>query len=393
MAPCFEIRIWLVTGFLVACTACSESRLKRESGKPVAERIADRDFPSVFQAWNRADNLHEDPVKTLGRHDLLFHGPSFYGLVWNKESEGLADGFLAESIHQGLKKRSELLTENPNMILLLEIRYRDAHPSYLPEGHEWWMTDSAGNPVYGWREGGFLRLELRNDAFRANVADKAVAAIKSGVIDGIMLDWWNEGEFPEARLDILSRIREQVPQDALILVNANHRKVPRSAPLVNGLFMECYTSSDSADWEQIRTTLVWAETNLREPRINCVEAWFDHSRDDLYKMRAVTTLALTHSEGYVLFSDPNSLPAPDHLHNWYSFWDAKLGFPESGTLQTEAGYFLRYFTCGVAVYNPLGNEDIRIGFQEELISVSTGKKAISHTLNSYDGDIYVYDKR
>ena len=44
-------------------------------------------------------------------------------------------------------------------------------------------------------------------------------------------------------------------------------------------------------------------------------------------MRATTTLALTHGDGYCLFSDPNPLPTPDHMHNWYPFWNKSLGRP------------------------------------------------------------------
>ena len=38
-------------------------------------------------------------------------------------------------------------------------------------------------------------------------------------------------------------------------------------------------------------------------------------------------IALTLSDGYCLFSDPNPLPTPDHLHNWYAFWERGLGRP------------------------------------------------------------------
>ena len=84
-------------------------------------------------------------------------------------------------------------------------------------------------------------------------------------------------------------------------------------------------SKTAQDWKRIADTLAWAEANLREPRVNCLETWFHKSRDDLNLMRATTTLALTHSDGYCLFSDPNPLPTPDHLHNWYPFWNREPG--------------------------------------------------------------------
>ena len=82
----------------------------------------------------------------------------------------------------------------------------------------------------------------------------------------------------EARLSILRKIREHVADDFLILVNANMRQTPKSAPYVNGLFMECYKSEYGKGYSldqilQMEETLLWAEQHLREPRINCLEGW------------------------------------------------------------------------------------------------------------------------
>ena len=135
--------------------------------------------------------------------------------------------------------------------------------------------------------------------------------------------------------------------DFLILVNANDRTVPLSAPLVNGLFMECWKPDYAAGYTRdalrnAEKTLAWAEGNLRTPRINCPEGWrvvgdykADRARrvvdrgtaENLRWMRLFTTLSLTHSDGYVLCGDDNAMPSPDHLHNWYPFWDADLGTP------------------------------------------------------------------
>ena len=85
------------------------------------------------------------------------------------------------------------------------------------------------------------------------MVNQAVALYKSGLFDGIILDWWNEDYATssiavddwsetiltpeaelEARLAILRKIREQVGDDFLILVNANMRQIPKSAQYVNG---------------------------------------------------------------------------------------------------------------------------------------------------------------
>ena len=66
--------------------------------RSVTERIKGRTFPSVFQAWSPAQNVRdESPLHTVARHDLLWHGPQFFGLRWNNKYTGLADGFTPEA--------------------------------------------------------------------------------------------------------------------------------------------------------------------------------------------------------------------------------------------------------------------------------------------------------
>jgi hypothetical protein len=153
--------------------------------------------------------------------------------------------------------------------------------------------------------------------------------------------------------------------------------------------MECYRSKTPKDWQRIAETLKWAEVNLREPRTNCLETWYHNSRDDLNLMRATTTLALTCSNGYCLFSDPNPLPTGDHRHNWYPFWDTNLGKPTDPGVTMPDGTIRREFDNGTVVNNPMGNKTTTITFDQPRISAATGKTSKSHTLNSSDGDIYL----
>jgi arabinogalactan endo-1,4-beta-galactosidase/ribosomal protein L7/L12 len=354
------------------------------------QRIEARQFPSVFQAWNPATNMHdESPLHTLARHDLVWHDPQFFRLKWNNLHVGLADGFDARSVETARKFRQELLALNPNLILIAEIRYRDAHKSYLPEGHSWWLRDKQGRIVPGWDEGGYLCLDLRNSDFRHQVAKQAKAAVASGAIDGVMLDWWSDDT---DRLALVKEVREAIGDHALIICNANDRTTPQTASFINGYFMECYRSKTAEDWKRIADTLVWAEKNLRSPRVNCLETWFHKSRDDLNLMRATTTLALTLSNGYCLFSDPNPLPTPDHLHNWYSFWNKSLGKPLSAGTAAADGTVRREFDAGTVIYNPMGNRDVVIRFSQPRTSVATGRTATEHQLASLDGDIYLMRK-
>lgn len=385
----FPIRLGLILLLFVSGGTIRAGDDKPAGGesRDLIRRIAGRSFPSVFQAWSPADNLPgEDSLSAMARHDLVFHSPEAFALRWDRQPHGLASGFTAESVRQGLETRRKLLAKNPNMVLLAEIRYRDASRNYLPENHEWWKRDKAGRPVPGWSEGRFLQLDFANPAFRAHVAAQAAAAVRCGVVDGVMLDWWRDDD---DRLALIQAVRKAVGDEAMILCNANDEKTPRTAPYLNGYFMECWRTRKAEDWRRIADTLAWAEKNLRTPRINCLETWYHASRDDLNLMRATTTLALTHSDGYCLFSDPNDLPTADHRHNWYPFWDKKLGKPSGKGEKRPDGSFARRFEHGDAVYNPLGNPAVTVTLDEPRTSAATGKTDRRHVVNPCDGDLFL----
>ena len=256
----------------------------------------------------------------------------------------------------------------------------------------------------------------------------------SGLFGGIMLDWWNEDGATssigvddwsdtiltpeaelEARLSILHKIRAQVDDDFLILVNANTRQIPKSAPYVNGIFMECYKREYAKGYSldqilQIEETLLWAEQHLREPRINCLEGWRvvtdymgnlntrvveRNSEENQQWMRMITALSLTHSDGYVLFGDDNAIPVPDHLHNWYDFWDVDMGQPiqeKAVQYQGIAGLFVRAFENGWAVYNRSGSQQT-LTFSESTVGVNSGNRHLHHEIADFDGEILLREKR
>jgi len=367
--------------------AATDSDSAESAGLSVAERIAARDYPSIFQAWSPADNLpNKDRWVVMAMHDLVWHGPGGFGLVWDTKPHGLAEAFKPESIKTGRKIRRDLLRLNPNIILIAEIRYRDAHPSFLPEGHHWWKRDKDDNLVKGWGEGGFICLDFADPQFREHVAQRARAAVQSGVVDGVLLDWWQDGE---DRLALVKAVREAIGDKYLIITNTNERTAPKTAPYINGYFMECTRSKTAADWKRIAATLKWAEQNLCPPRVNCVETWYHNSREDLHLMRATTTLALTHSDGYCLFSDPNPLPSGDHRHNWYPFWNKSIGKPVGEGATRNDGTVIREFENGSVIYNPMGNRPVEVIFSEIRKSVATGTSSERHKLACPDGDIYL----
>ena len=314
---------------------------------------------------------------------------------------------------------------------------------YFPPDSPYWLKGSNGKPVIGWGEDtnadgkidendevlGYL-IDFTNPEMQKLMVNQAIALDKSDLFDGIMLDWWNEDYATspigvddwsetiltpaaelEARLAILRKIRTQVRDDFLILVNANMRQIPRSAPYVNGLFMECYKQEHHKGYnldqiQQMEKTLLWAERHLREPRINCLEGWrvvTDYTGDlntrvaernspeNRQWMRMITTLSLTHSDGYVLFSDDNAIPVPDHLHNWYDFWEADLGQPiqeQAVQYRDVTGLFIRAYEKGWVVYNRSGSEQ-SVAFNDHVVGVNSGKRQSLHRILDFDGEIFL----
>ena len=356
---------------------------------PVAQRIEHRSFPSVFQAWNGATPLAGQAADTLlAKHDLAFLHPGTLGLVSSNAFEGTVVTFTATSLDSARRKRTDLLALNTNLVLIAEVRYRDAPKGFLPEDSPWWKRDDRGQFILGWAEGGYRLLDVASTNWHAQVAERARALMQSGVFDGVMLDWWTDDD---AHASLIQQVRAAIGPDALILVNANDHEIPRTAPYVNGLFMECYRSTTLADWQRISDTLRWAEANLRPPRINCVETWFHQSRADLALMRAVTTLTLTQSDGYGLFADPNDLPTRDHLHDWYPFWDRGLERPKGSGQQRADGAWERAYSGGTVVYNPPGNQSIEVKFERSKRSRATGNLGTAHVIAPGDGDIFLND--
>jgi hypothetical protein len=106
-------------------------------------------------------------------------------------------------------------------------------------------------------------------------------------------------------------------------------------------------------------------------------------------MRAVSTLTLTHSDGYALYADPNPLKTPDHFHNWYPFWDADLGLPVGKRADREDGASIREFDKGTVVYNHYGNDAVEITFSEERKRLSDGSVGKTFMVSGRDGDIFI----
>ena len=384
---------------------------------PIHDRIKDRDYPSIFTAWagpnwvsilNRPDL---SGVENVASHDLWFSVPQF-GLTFRDTSN---EFIMAGSVDEAIKRRDEFLALNPNMLFIADIRMRSYALDEFPEDWPYWIKDSDGNIVNAWA-GVFGLIDFTHPDIQDRIVQQAIAVSKCGLYDGIHFDWWNEdgailaelyGDWSHkfrgneaeqrARDNILRRIRAGTRPDFLIMGNTNRHTIPRTAPHINGGFMETlipHTATGGyleALLNEVETSLLWLEQNVREPQINALEGWGipTKSPDDstnLRWMRAFTTLSLTHSDGYVLFN-----LGEGHEHYWYDFWDTDLGQPVGLTAQLYEeipGLYIREYTNGWAVYNHSGALQI-IALPEEAQGVASRLVNTEHTLPNLDGEMYL----
>ena len=408
--------------------------------EPILPRIENREYPSIFQACKGIINLPGlSSVESVPYHDLFFCR-SYLGGRWTQTPDGLKLVVVPEDIRRRQRERSG---GNPNMLLLAGIEYYASGRYPFPVDSLYWFRDDEGNrvEVQDWNQ---FVLDFRHPDVQDIVIQQARAIAKCGVFDGISLDHWvsfppeRPGYKPPyeelniARDRIIQGIRKAVGEDFLILVNASDSKIPRHVAYINGIFMETQTGPDGTYSHEllshIESTLLWAEENLREPQINCLEGRrvgneepLDSPRN-LQWMRLWTTLSLTHSDGYVLFTrggehnhshtgdeitfefwpghtDQHALGTTRHSHSknhyWYRFYDAPLGRPV-GSDETKAqlyenreGLFIREFTNGWAVYNRSGAAQ-EIELPQEVSGWSSGvEHQRRHTLADLDGEIYL----
>lgn len=380
---------------------------------PTPERVEGRSYPSIFQAWNPIESdtvpldTQDERLQAAARHDLLWEEPVsqlgyevdlVLGAVWDHEHGGLATRFTSGSRSLALANRRAMLLMNPQMCFLMEIRWKDAPESFLPEDSDGWMRKADGSRKVGWTGGPepYYYLDYHNAESRGRIAEQARMAVASGVYDGIMLDWWgSHGETEPDALDFLARIRDAIGPQGIIVVNNDRLcPLPKSAPLINGAFMEMHqrwrSEGKAERWQEISTHLQWFEANLQAPVMNCLEIQAGPSRD----RRAGLALSLIYTNGYYLFAKrDNSDLSPDHLHMWFDLYDVDLGRPVDPPLQAEGevptGVVRRAYEQGMVVYNPPVNETLILQFDEPLLRASTGEVATRFMLAKGDGEFFL----
>lgn len=412
--------------FLLIANVCifsdpikSVENIDKDKVFPIHTRIQNRSFPSIFSAWGGIgwSSVLNLPEKT-DFEQMVLHDLYFSSLIFHRKFEKTQGEIrLIGDMNEAIEKRDVYLSQNPNMLFIVEIRMREAYASSHPKNSTYWLRDKNGKRIVAWKDGAFF-IDFTKPVVIDKIVNEAIAVANCGLYDGIFFDWWSEdgvvladgknapwGAFENsgyrgfiaeqnARDTILKLIREKVPKDFIILVNGNRRKFPRTKWAINGTFME--TLRDNIDGytyeglKEIEDTLYWAECNLREPRVNCLEGWgipteeLD-SHKNLQWMRVFTTMSLTHSDGYVLYNN-----GTQHKHYWYKFWDTDLGKPITDKRQVyndREGLFIREFTGGWAIYNR-SREEQSVEFPTNVTGVSSKVIGTRHIIPDLDGEIF-----
>ena len=397
----------------------------------VRERLENRSFPSVFHAWGGIGNskvtnrLDLSDAEQLALHDLHWTGIQF-GLNWDitptEPTYGLATrlaGNLALA-HEGRQRR---LDQNPNTLFLGQvlIHHHLSLDAYPPDS-DFWIRDAQGQVRSVTDEHGYLPLHYLVDFLKPEVQDliakRMIAMERCGLYDGVFLDGagGNGGnrfvgrgfhsatneEITQAMHNILSTVRAHTRTDFLIIVNSNDKIVDGYTELVNGTFMETFRDHPGGYTRDalytLESVLTWSEENMRSPQITCLrgEGMSIEPPDgpnNLRWMRVFTTMSLTHSDGYVLYTDGIWF----HEHLWHDFWDANLGKPvgpKAEQYQNINGLFIREFTNGWMVYNRSGQpQTIALPTSATPVSDRGNKSASTiHQLPDLDGEIYLTSK-
>ena len=405
---------------------------------PVEERISTRTYPSICQVFGNPiviegipswELLTEHP-ELVPYHDLVAHDfviyrgyLDFYHKDWEGskclacENYGLATDILID-VERTKARYDYYHSRNPNFVYLLGWDFRENLAHAFPDDDSYWMLNAEGNRVPGADPDTFI-IDFLNPEVQEILIQQAVGIASCGIFDGIVIDQFarngvgvihperapvSDAELRAALVHIFSEIRNRVPDDFLIMVNAGPEA--KNTPLsfteyINGNFMECGRDPgklyDIDYLMEIETSLLWAENNLRFPQINCV--WgkgigteHPNSANNQKWMRVFTTLTMTHSNGYAVYNTGQDGDLKGHY--WYDFWDADLGHPVGGA-ETKAqlydnrdGIFIREFTNGWAVYNRSGQAQT-ITLPTKTTGVESGITGIEHIIPDLDGEMYV----
>ena len=112
-----------------------------------------------------------------------------FGVGFKGTGNNIKMGVEVGSLDLPIRNGNELLSINPNMIFIVQIRMREAYPGEFPEDSPYLVKDANGDPVYAPFSDVYLLNFTRPDV-QELIINEAIAVSKCGLFDGIFFDHW-----------------------------------------------------------------------------------------------------------------------------------------------------------------------------------------------------------
>jgi len=359
--------------------------------------LARTPYPRIGMLWSpiRGDRS----LANMARHDLVMTGVGGFGLRYDRQPTGLAEGFTADSIARARQRIAELRTLNPDAPILAELYFYEYRETWLPDDHPWWLRKDGQRQQF-WP--GTYRMDWNHLEYRNHVV-KLTAALEQIGLDGVFYD--NLRAESEPWVAFLKEVRAAVGDDFLILANAGYAvgRHDFAAPYLNGMMYESGWSHERTEWDDCIARMQHTESLLREPKISLIER-FEEIRSragwpgdkkrgekppaDPQTRRWSLCYALTVGDFFYLFSDNTS-----HKHDWYPEYDVKIGLPTAPGERVSAYVWRRPYARALAVVNlPGAAEPHRVTLDAPARDSLTGRSGTEFTIAPGDGMILLAER-
>jgi len=352
-------------------------------------------YPRICMFWSpvRGDRSLQGHL----RHDLIVTSVDWLGLEWDREPEGLADGFTPESVEAAKRKLAEIRAQNPAVVLVCELNFYEYHDRALPADHPWWLR-VEGEKEQFWP--GTHRMDWYNPEYREHIVKQTVALKEAGV-PGVYYD--NLRDEAEPWIAMLEEVRSRCGDDFLILANYGYAidEYDFAAPYLNGIMYESGFSHGRTEWDDTIAAMQHTASLLRPPTISCIERFEDIEEGDegpLPKRRrpaerdaAARRWSMGYSliigDYYYLFSD-NTF----HGHDWYPEYDVKIGLPLAAGERVSSHVWQRKYEKALVVVNlPGAKGPYEVRLERPARDSFTGESGVQFTVAPGDGRILVVE--
>lgn len=354
--------------------------------------------PRVAMLWTPIRGTARDSVADWARHDLVMVSPGQIGMVWDRQPEGLAEGFTPESVEEAKKKVAELRRLNPDIVILADNSFYEYDDDSLPEDHPWWLRVNGEREQF-WP--GTHRMDWYNPDYQAHVIRRSEAIMQVD-FDGLFFD--NLRDEPGPWIAILGELRKRLGDDILLQANVGYDidAYDFAAPFLNGFMYESGWSHNRTEWDDCIKAMQHSVSLMREPHINLIErfeeteghaGWPGHDKRghiperDPAARRWSLCYALTIGDYYYLFSDNTS-----HRHDWYPEYDVKIGLPTEPGARINSHVWQRMYEKAVVVVNLPGAVDsYTVDMARPTRDAFTGERGTRFAIPPGDGRILVFE--